>query len=118
MKVMGDEGNVDDYNSTFPRSRFSGLVPSSQLMASAARRTVPPLRGYDYVVVYRARPLGLGSQLPAHSSSEDAGAPRRATVLTPRFLAVAMKSRKNCASGPHTCFLDSSTACEILSPER
>jgi len=27
------------------------IAPSSQLVASAARRTVPLLRGYDYVVV-------------------------------------------------------------------
>jgi hypothetical protein len=32
-------------------------------MASAARRTVPPLRGYDSVIVYRASPQSLGSQL-------------------------------------------------------
>jgi hypothetical protein len=48
-----------------PRRYPSGLVTNYQLMASAARRTVPPLRGYDWVVVLRAASERLGSQLRA-----------------------------------------------------
>ena len=56
---------------TLPGVWFSLLFKFqlSGLMAVAARQAVPPLRGYYYIVVYRARSNRLGSsflRIPHH----------------------------------------------------
>ena len=81
------------YNSTFPRSRFTGLVdgtcrpascaaplglrlsrtlprtfPRAWLTALCSRKAVPPRWGYDCVVVFRACSHRLGSFFILHNS--------------------------------------------------